>query len=145
MLQQSCERDPPASGSLLRASRSISKGSKYLYNSTYIHECSADLVSLLSNGPCGLIMAFDGGLQGIDSGLTKSTDHPSGPQSKDIGTPLRPRYITILVHGPFGILPCSAEADLRLPGNWDPAVRPLGCSNLRESKYPTRSLVPNTI
>ena len=36
--------------------------------------CAGDLVSLLSNGPC---KAGSGGLWGILSGLTKSTDHPS--------------------------------------------------------------------
>ena len=28
-------------------------------------------------GPRGLLMAYYGGLKGIRSGLTKSTDHPS--------------------------------------------------------------------
>ena len=59
-----------------------------------------DLVSLLSTGPCllGLLMASYGALDGILTGLTKSTDHPrEGP----------PTFLKTLQHAAYAFTHCK--------------------------------------
>ena len=52
-------------------------------------------------GLVGLTRAYDGGLLGILSGLTKSTDHPSKALRTDISRSLGPKTILCRVFGRF--------------------------------------------
>ena len=59
-----------------------------------VRGCSRDLASLLSNGPDRAYHGSYGGVQGILTGLTKSTDNPSSSmvRKEAISLPLWPKW-----------------------------------------------------